>query len=491
MMDISTRSLMQSSVSTFVSATYAQPRDFYTDLNISYEDYYIVDQNVAFWKVPQLVLLVTLFVLIVVSNTCVLVGIALSEKRAKTRMNFFIMNLAIADMSVGLMHVTVEIAEKCFIVWHGGPALCKIVRFFQVFVIYASTFMIVALSIDRVDAIARPMKFTRKATTVRILANGAWISSGILSIPSFLLFDTVTLNGDSHCIMTLHERWHWQVYITLIAMTAFIIPAAIIISCYTIIICVIWGKGRGLNRNQSSDSDDNIQTTHRTRNKGIIPQAKIKTVKMTLIIILAFVTSWSPYFVFNLVDVYRDINTVTSQTQVAVTAFIQSLAALNSVLNPIIYGIFGTRICLYIRKLPILKNLGGCVCKCRIKRQVLARSNLQCSNGGGDGSSGTFLSVKSKTSATWKCLNGLFHNRKCDFNNDENEVPQILPPQRKLCQRRPSGLPLANRKMTPSERILLETFRDEKRQSSSTFDNVSDANGSAEQALNTHVYVSQ
>ncbi|XP_052223944.1 cardioacceleratory peptide receptor-like [Dreissena polymorpha] len=344
-------------------------------------------------------------------------------------------------MSVGLMHVTVEIAEKCFIVWHGGRALCKIVRFFQVFVIYASTFMIVALSIDRADAIARPMKFTRKATTVRILANGAWISSGILSIPSFLLFDTVTLNGDSHCIMTLQERWHWKVYITLIAMTAFIIPAAVIISCYTIIICVIWGKGRGLNRNQPSDSDDNIQTTHRTRNKGIIPQAKIKTVKMTLIFILAFVTSWSPYFVFNLVDVYRDINTVTSQTQVA--------------------------------------------------RKLLTRSNVQLSNGGGEGSSGTSLMVKSKTSATWNCLNGIFDNRKCDFNTAENEVPQILPPQRKLCQRRPSGLPLANRKMTPSELILLETFRGEKRQSSSAFDNVSDANGSAERALNTRVYVSQ
>lgn len=35
----------------------------------------------------------------------------------------------------------------------------------QAMVLYASTFMIVALSIDRVDAIARPMKFTRKGVS--------------------------------------------------------------------------------------------------------------------------------------------------------------------------------------------------------------------------------------------------------------------------------------------------------------------------------------
>ena len=32
----------------------------------------------------------------------------------------------------------------------------------QVTVVYSSTFMLVSLSIDRVDAIARPMNFTRK-----------------------------------------------------------------------------------------------------------------------------------------------------------------------------------------------------------------------------------------------------------------------------------------------------------------------------------------
>ena len=36
-------------------------------------------------------------------------------------------------------------------------------------VVYASTFMVVALSIDRVDAIARPMNFTRKGKFLRVI----------------------------------------------------------------------------------------------------------------------------------------------------------------------------------------------------------------------------------------------------------------------------------------------------------------------------------
>ena len=40
-----------------------------------------------------------LFVFIVFGNTCVLIAIGLSETGRKTRMNFFIMNLAIAGKS--------------------------------------------------------------------------------------------------------------------------------------------------------------------------------------------------------------------------------------------------------------------------------------------------------------------------------------------------------------------------------------------------------
>ena len=73
---------------------------------------------------------------------------------------------------------------------------------------------------------------------------------------------------------------------------------------------------------------------------GLIPKAKVKTIKMTFVIISVFILCWSPYIVFDLLQVYNLIpDTKTTQ---AVATFIQSLAPLNSAANPLIYCLFST-----------------------------------------------------------------------------------------------------------------------------------------------------
>ncbi|XP_052814962.1 cardioacceleratory peptide receptor-like [Mya arenaria] len=454
------------------------------DENYTYGYYYIVDQNVEFWQVPQLVVLNVLFLMIVLGNTCVLVAIYMSEKGIKTRMNYLMMHLAVADLTVGLFHLTADIVERWLVVWYGGAALCKIIKFLQVLVVYSSTFMIVALSIDRADAIARPMKFTRKATTVRALVIGAWISSAIFSVPAFLFFDTMPLNGEYYCLMTLQNRWQWQLYITLVALTALIIPALIIVSCYTIIMYAIWETGRGLNALQSAHSSAN-RSPMPGNNKGIIPQAQIKTVKMTLIIVIMFVLCWCPYFVYNLKDVYSEIVN-NSKTYHALTSLIQSLAPLNSAANPIIYGVFGTGICTHLRRLPCCMNLHSwcCGCDCYARRTLLRNStnNLtNVENTGGDGTSATclihrpnFSGIKPGFRRESRLQEKL--NRKnilvaCTRSNGNKHMPESIElmdsnkslyqqntPAKRPFNRRPSGLPLANRKMTHGGIILLESY---------------------------------
>ncbi|XP_053385972.1 cardioacceleratory peptide receptor-like isoform X2 [Mercenaria mercenaria] len=455
-------------------------------INDTYADYFYVDIDVTFWQVPQLIILIVLFVFIVFGNVCVLVAIGLSNTGRKTRMNFFIVNLAISDLTVGVFHVTVDIAERCLVEWYGGPALCKIVRFLQVLVVYASTFMIVSLSIDRVDAIARPMNFTRKATTVRALVNTAWIASGVLSVPSFLLFDTYDhTSGKQYCIMNLHETWHWQLYTTLVALTAFIIPALIIIVCYGIIIFVIWDKGRGFHNAFNASTCRNKFQAADGGNKGIIPQAKIKTIKMTLIIVCVFVFSWCPYFVFNLTDVYSNSNQPKSSTHYAVTSLVQSLAPINSAANPIIYGIFGTSICQNLRRIPCIGSVYKWFCQCRIKRRNFTfRSSQRTSEQTNiDVTSCKYVSVSKqgyryllKSNPKYRDMHNLIGRisshtpniasqngtiMKTENHVTHNEAIPIVPTSESKCfyRRRPSGLPLVNRKMTAQETILLETYR--------------------------------
>jgi len=60
--------------------------------------------------------------------------------------------------------------------------------------------------------------------------------------------------------------------------------------------------------------------------------------------IAAFVFCWSPYFVYQLLDVYRLLDSYNRQRKYYVTLFIQSLSHLNSVANPIIYMLFSTSV---------------------------------------------------------------------------------------------------------------------------------------------------
>lgn len=46
----------------------------------------------------------------------------------------------------------------------------------------------------------------------------------------------------------------FQLYVTLLAFSAFILPALIIITCYSIIVFVVWDKGRGFNSIQMSSA---------------------------------------------------------------------------------------------------------------------------------------------------------------------------------------------------------------------------------------------
>lgn len=69
-----------------------------------------------------------------------------------------------------------------------------------------------------------------------------------------------------------------------------------------------------------------------------------------IVIILVFLIGcWSPYCIYDLLDVYERVEFSNPQTKIAVSTLMQSLAPLNSVANPIIS-------CIYLRR-EIMRGL--------------------------------------------------------------------------------------------------------------------------------------
>merc|ERR1712179_316930 len=131
---------------------------------------------------------------------------------------------------------------------------------------------------------------------------------------------------------------------TLVSVSLFVIPAILIGGCYSVIVVTIWRKSKEIVTTSHVAKNGVPKTieeseTRRASSRGLIPKAKVKTVKMTFVIIFVFILCWSPYMVFDLLQVYQ----IWIMNQATAT-FIQSLAHLNSAANPLIYCLFSTNI---------------------------------------------------------------------------------------------------------------------------------------------------
>ncbi|XP_057341798.1 cardioacceleratory peptide receptor-like isoform X1 [Microplitis mediator] len=307
-----------------------------------------------FYETEQFTLLWLLFIVIVVGNLSVLVGLLIGKRR-KSRMDFFIKQLAIADLLVGLISVLTDIVWRVTIIWHAGNIACKLIKFFQVVVTYSSTYVLVALSIDRYDAITRPMNFSGSWWRARALVASAWGLSVVFSIPIIFLYEEKLIQEKKQCWIDLGSPINWQIYMSIVSFTLFIAPTVIICGCYLVIVTTIWTQSSALR--QSPMRDD-----RRASSRGLIPRAKIKSVKMTFVIVFVFVLCWSPYIVFDLLQVYGYVP--KTQTNIAVATFIQSLAPLNSAANPIIYCLFSTPFCKNVRNMQAVSWVSGRCCPC-------------------------------------------------------------------------------------------------------------------------------
>ncbi|XP_015607839.1 cardioacceleratory peptide receptor isoform X2 [Cephus cinctus] len=337
-----------------------------------------------FYETEQFTVLWLLFAVIVAGNTAVLVGLLLGKRR-KSRMDFFIKQLAFADLLVGLISVLTDIVWRTTVTWHAGNVACKLIRFMQVVVTYSSTYVLVALSIDRYDAITRPMNFSRSWARARALVASAWGLSVLFSVPIIFLYEEKLIQDTTQCWIDLGTPTQWRIYMSLVSLTLFIAPTLIIGGCYLVIVATIWSQSGALRQGPTCGSSSSPGTaavvsvttatasaasvaaaaaaaaaradTRRASSRGLIPRAKIKTVKMTFVIVFVFVLCWSPYIIFDLLQVYGHIP--KTQTNIAVASFIQSLAPLNSAANPIIYCLFSTPLCKSIRNVHAISWVSG------------------------------------------------------------------------------------------------------------------------------------
>ncbi|XP_042744962.1 neuropeptide S receptor [Lagopus muta] len=292
------------------------------------------------FKTEQLVTLWILFIVTIAGNAIVL--FSTWRRKRKSRMTFFVTQLAITDSFTGLINIMTDIIWRYTGDFMAPDIVCRVVRYLQVVLLYASTYVLVSLSIDRYHAIVYPMKFMQGERQAKVLIGVAWSLSFLFSIPTLIIFGKRQLsNGEVQCWALWPDDSYWIPYMTVVAFLVYFIPLIIISVIYSIVIRTIWMKSKAQAVTISSCTDGRTSAGYTSR--GFISRAKVKAIKYSIVIVLAFALCWSPYFLFDILDNFNILPETKERFYASV--IIQNLPALNSAINPLIYCLFSNHLC--------------------------------------------------------------------------------------------------------------------------------------------------
>ncbi|XP_077312870.1 chemerin-like receptor 1 [Lithobates pipiens] len=232
------------------------------------------------------------------------------------------LNLAIADfifMSVLIFRI-VTVALNFH--WIFGGFMCRMNDAIFFINLYASIFLITAISIDRCISIIYPV-WCQNHRTPRLasyVALAIWILAIIFSVPYFVFSDTKVIGKRTVCTYNIDDKDAVMVIDKNLAISrfifSFVVPLAVIISCYAIILLRI------------------------QRNRIITSK---KPFKIAVAVIIAFFVCWFPLHLFFFLELSLDYGGNHHLKYVVLIAIplCKNLAVINSCINPILYVFVG------------------------------------------------------------------------------------------------------------------------------------------------------
>ncbi|XP_033728832.1 cardioacceleratory peptide receptor-like [Pecten maximus] len=285
------------------------------------------------------------FVLAFVLNAIV-IGLLMRNKK-RNRMSFFVLHLAISDFLMAVFYIFPAVIDRLLDAWLAGLVMCKLIKYLSLVVCFASTYMLVVLSVDRLYAIARPLSATRRGIVYKwTLVSFAWVIAAILGVYDPVYAQILTgIPTPQHdipfCEITYPENMK-KPMILFFAIINMVLPVMLIGLCYSTIVAMIWRRGRkGIPLTKHEHTTNcNIYTANSrlNPNSGIIHRAKVKTIKITFVVVSVFLMSWGPFTIYTIMVVYNVVDLNGS------FFILMALAPLNSVANPIVFLFFNHRL---------------------------------------------------------------------------------------------------------------------------------------------------
>lgn len=269
-------------------------------------------------KIEIIVQAVILY-LAIFGNAAVLVVFRWKLKRL-SRMQWFIVHLCIADLFVAFFNILPQLIWDITRSFEGNNFLCKIMKYFQIVAMYASTYVLVVTALDRYISICHPLTshtWTKRRANVMVLV--AWVLSLLFSTPQLILFSYMERNGAYNCLESMSDAV-LKAYVTWIFLSVYFIPFLVLTFaysriCYVVFISVSSKEQVRVSFNTKSTvchKKGDLLTNPRAHTR-CASKSKKKTIYLTLTVVLCFLVCWGPFFVAQMWSAYDYTAPFTSE----------------------------------------------------------------------------------------------------------------------------------------------------------------------------------
>ncbi|XP_075164709.1 corazonin receptor isoform X2 [Haematobia irritans] len=263
-----------------------------------------------------------------------------SSRHSWSAIYSLIFHLSIADVLVTGFCIIGEAAWCYTVQWLANELTCKLVKLFQMFSLYLSTYVLVLIGVDRWIAVKYPMKSLNMAKRCYRLLGGTYILSFLLSLPQFFIFHVARgpfVEEFYQCVTHgfYTAEWQEQLYATFTLVFTFLLPLCILFGTYMSTFRTISSSEKMFQGSKLAAYTN--KPTGQTNRQRLIHKAKMKSLRISVVIIIAFLICWTPYNVMMLIFMFWNPDKRFGEDlQSAIFFFGMS----NSLVNPLIYGAF-------------------------------------------------------------------------------------------------------------------------------------------------------
>ncbi|XP_061102895.1 neuropeptide Y receptor type 2 [Conger conger] len=265
----------------------------------------------------------TIILLGLIGNSLV-IYVVYKFKTLRTVTNFFITNLAMADLLVNALCLPFTLLYTLQGEWKFGQVMCFMLPYAQGLAVHVSTVTLNVIALDRHRCIVYPMQTKMSKDMCFVIIGITWVISAILASPLAIFREYARLDlSATQSMQVCMEKWPGNhrdgtVYGIFALVLQYVLPLSISSFAYV----SIWSKLRS--RGTPAGGKDR----HRRRRN---------TTKMLVTMVVVFAVSWLPFHAFQLaIDI--DSSVLDMKAYKLLYTVFHVVAMCCTFANPILYG---------------------------------------------------------------------------------------------------------------------------------------------------------